>query len=311
MHKLIRNITLLLFFIFEAFLIAGCNPDPVETDLLIPVEFSNIPSHMIMTGFHTDKIEIRVKADPRLIEKIKSNNISYPVDLYTDLEFDPAGDSNSIETGSYLIPVERKRVPVNPNIRILNITPPYLSVQLETKISKSFQIAVQYSGTPPEGYIVLEAAATPSIVELTGAQSQISRIETLKTKPIDLSLAKESFKKEIPLDLDAHGKIIASSPIIVVSIPVRQQIVSLTVSNINIDVLNTNLSARVEPSTISIKLKGPYETINNRIILNQISSFINLKGIAPGVYTRYATIDVPVGLMMTDASPKVFTVKLE
>ncbi|WP_232507986.1 CdaR family protein [Desulfobacula toluolica] len=291
--------------------ISGCSTDKVQTDLLLPVDFSNIPDNMVLTYFHTDKIEIRIQADPKLIERINLESTRYPVDLYTDLEFDPAGDSDSIEPGAYLIPVEKKRIPMNPAIKILAINPPYLSVQIEKKIKKTFAISVPYTGEPAKGYIALDAATEPASVELTGAASLILSIKELKTKPIDLNNAKEDFKKNIPLDLDNSSIISSSDPIIIVTIPIQQQLVSKSIENIPVQVWNCTSRVTIEPSFITIRVKGPFETLNNMEIMGQIHSFIDLKNLKPGVYARHAYINIPVGLVMTDAVPHVFTVKIE
>ena len=87
--------------------LAGCTADPVETDLLLPVDFSNVPDNMVLTRFHTDKIEIKVRAAPELIDAIQVQNTRYLVDIFTDLSFDPAGDTVSIEPGEYLFRLKR------------------------------------------------------------------------------------------------------------------------------------------------------------------------------------------------------------
>jgi len=300
-----------LFLLLIVLCFFGCTKEPVETDLLIPVDFSNVPENMVLTDFHTDKIEIRIQANPELIDRINQENTRYPVDLYTDLEFDPAGDSDSIEPGAYLIPVEEKRIPVNPAIKILSINPSYLSVQLEKKIKKTFNITVPYIGKPAKGYITLEAATEPAAVELTGAAPLIHSIKELKTKPIDLTNASENFKKKIPLDLDNPSIISSSDPLITVTVVVQQQLVSKSIENIPIQVWNTTSKVNIEPSEISIQVKGPFETLSNKEITDQIYSFIDLKGLKPGVYARHAYINIPVDLIMTDAVPQVFTVKIE
>ena len=310
MHKLNRN-ALILLFIFFAFYFSGCTTEPVETDLLLPVDFSNVPENMVLTSFYTDKIEIKIQANPKLIERINTENIRYPVDLYTDLEFDPAGASDSIEPGAYLIPVEEKRIPMNPAIKILSISPSYLTVQLEKKIKKIFKLSVPYTGKPAKGYIVLEAATEPASVELTGAAPLIHSIKELKTKPIDLTNINETFKKKIPLDLDNPSAISSSDPIILVTVPVQQKLVSKTIENIPIQAWNCTSAVKIEPSRITIRIKGPFEALNNKKITNQIYSFVNLKGLTSGVYARHVYINIPVDLMMTDASPQVFTIKIE
>lgn len=312
MHKLLLYLHCFIpGFILIFFCFSGCTPEPVETDLLIPVDFSNIPENMVLIDFHTDKIEIRIQADPQLVERINKENTRYPVDLYTDLEFDPAGDSDSIEPGAYFFPVEEKRIPVNPAIKILSVNPSYLSVQLDKKVKKTFNITVPYIGEPATGYITLDAATEPPTVELTGAASLIQEIKELKTKPIDLTNVNENFKKKIPLDLENPSIISSSDPIITVSVVVQQQLVSKAIENIPIQVWNSTAKVKIEPSEITIQVKGPFETLSNKKITDQIYSFIDLKNLKPGVYARHAYINIPVGLMMTDAVPQVFTVKIE
>jgi len=310
MHKAIyKALFLVLTLVFFCF--SACTQEPVETDLLLPVDFSNIPENMVLTHFHTDKIEIKIQAHPNLIEFISKENPRYQVDLYTDLEFDPAGDSDSIEPGAYLIPVEQKRIPMDPAIKILSINPSYLSVRLEKKISKTVKISVPYTGQPAKGYIALEAATEPASVELTGAFPLIQSIKELKTKPIDLTNAKEGFKKKIPLDLENPAIISSSDPIIIVRVPVQQQLVSKTIENIPIQVWNSSFWVSIEPSSISIHVKGPFDRMSNKEVMDQIYSFIDLKGLGPGVYARHAHINIPADLIMTDADPQVFTVKIE
>lgn len=312
MHKLnLYCNPFLLLLILIPFYFYSCTTEPVETDLLLPVDFSNVPENMVLTYFHTDKIEIRIQTDPKLMEFINKENIRYPVDLYTDLEFDPAGASDSIEPGTYLIPVEKKRIPMNPAIKILSMNPSYLSVQLEKKVKKVFNVSVPYTGSPAKGYIALEAATEPASVELTGAAPLIHSIKELKTKPIDLTNATEDFKKKIPLDIDNPSIVSSSDHIIIASVPIQQQLVSKTIENIPIQIWNCTSAVNIEPSEITIQIKGPFEALNNKEITKQIYSFIDLKGLKPGIYARHAYINIPVNLMMTEAAPQVFTVKIE
>jgi len=146
---------------------------------------------------------------------------------------------------------------------------------------------------------------------LTGAAPLIHSIKELKTKPIDLTNANENFKKEIPLDIDDPSIISSSARIIVAAIPIQQQLVSKTIENIPIQIWNSTYTANIEPSEITIQIKGPFETLSNKEIVGRIYSFIDLKGLKPGVYARHAYINIPVDLMMTNADPQVFTIKIE
>ncbi len=295
-----------LFLLFE-----GCTTEPVETDILIPVNFSSVPQDMVLTSYQADKLEIRIKGDGQLIDLINNENISYTVDLYTDLEFDPAGASKSIEPGAYLIPIDKARIPIDPKIKILSFTPSYLSVQLERKITRQFNLTVPYTGDPTKGFIALEAACEPNTVSLTGPEPLINSIKELKTKPVDLTNIHEPFKKKVPIDIESSLQITPSDSIIIVTVPVMQQLVTKTIEKIPVQVWNTSSMASIAPPEISIQIKGPFDVLSNKEVIDQIYSFIDLSGLKPGVYARHAYINIPVDLIMTQADPMVFTVKIE
>jgi len=296
-----------LLFLF----LPNCTIDPVETDLLLPVDFSNVPDDMVLTAFHTDKIEIRIKGDPRQIELLQAKNITYPADLYTDLEFDPAGDSDSIETGTYLLPVDRNRIPLDPAVTVLEISPSFLSVRLEKKITRTFKVSVPYTGEPAKGHLALAPTSEPSYIDLTGAQPLIEGLDILKTKPVDLSGASETFKKEVPLDLESPLMFSPDQAMFIVTVPIQPELGERTIEALPIRLINASGKVKVKPDTLSIVIKGPVDILGNKGLTENIHAFMDLSGLSPGIHARHACIDLPVNLIMTGASPQVFTVKIE
>ena len=300
-----RLLTLLLLSVWS------CAPEPVETHLLLPVEFANVPRGMIVTQYRTDKIEIHIQGDPRLIEMISDNPIHYPADLYTDLDIDPAGASESIGPGYYMLPVDKRRIPMDPAITILEISPSYLGVRLEKEVAREFKVEVPFSGELPEGLIAFAPKTDPTTVVLSGAESLINEIQVLKTRPVDLTNARESFKKEVPLDIDSPRLVAADSPIIVVSVQIQEAQVETSIEGIPVQIRNSSFSARIEPEVMTITVKGPYSIVHNKQTLERIYAFVDLEGMKPGVYARHSYINIPVGLTMTRSDPRVFTVTIE
>lgn len=300
-----RLLTILLLSVWS------CAPEPVETHLLLPVEFANVPKGMIVTQYRTDKIEIHIQGDPRLIETLSEKPIHYPADLYTDLDIDPAGASESIGPGYYMLPVEKRRIPMDPAIKILEISPSYLGVRLEKVITREFKVEVPFSGDLHEGLIALAPTTDPTSVILSGAESLINEIQVLKTRPVDLTNARESFRKEMPLDIDSTRLVKADSPIIVVSVQIQEAQVEKSIEHIPIQIRNSSFSARIEPDVMTIAIKGPYSIIHNKETLDRIYAFVDLEGMTPGVYARHSYINIPVGLAMTRSDPRVFTVTIE
>src|SRR6056297_1019278 len=124
----------------------ACTQEPREINLLIPVDYANVPDDMILTDFHTDKIEVRIKCRPKHIEKLSKKSLVYPADIYTDLAFDPAGGTDAIEPGRYLLPLDKTRIPLGRSTFIVNITPSYLGIRLEKKETRVFKVTVPLIG---------------------------------------------------------------------------------------------------------------------------------------------------------------------
>ncbi|MGD9824305.1 MAG: YbbR-like domain-containing protein [Desulfobacter sp.] len=294
------------------FIFTACTQEPRETNLLLPVDYANVPDDMILSTFHTDKIEVRIKCRPKHIEKLSRESLVYPADIYTDLAFDPAGGTDAIEPGRYLLPVDKNRLPLENSVSIINITPFYLSIRLERKVTRVFKVMVPFIGETAKGYMALSPVCEPATVALTGAQSLINRIKQLTTKPVDLNNANEDFKKEVPIDLEQPELFTVAQSVFVVSVPVQPLPGTRTIEQIPIELKNPpGKKISIEPSSISIDIKGPQEDLNNTSLTDKIYAFMDLEGLKPGVYARHAYIDVPMELVMTNASPRVFTVKIE
>ncbi|MCP3900633.1 MAG: YbbR-like domain-containing protein [Desulfobacteraceae bacterium] len=299
-----------MLFLFSMGLTIGCHSEPVQTDLLLPVEFSSIPINLILTSPSVDKLEISVSGNREEIEKIKEMDLKYSVDLYTDLASDPAGEKVHIDPRTYYIPVLTKRIFIPGRLKILSVSPSYIRVGLEKKVVKSFAVSAPYTGTEAPGYAALSAKIEPAKVTLTGPESAINSIKSLKTKPIDLSKVKESFKKKMPVDL--HGLNTISEPAIVtVFIPIEKKKITKTFENIHVELKNAKKQDSVNPSEIGLTIKGWHDMLNRKEIIEKIKVSIDVKGLKSGVYVRNAVIDLPLELIMINAEPEIFTVKIE
>ena len=60
-----------------------------------------------------------------------------------------------------------------------------------------------------------------------------------------------------------------------------------------------------------LTIKGGHDILNRKEIKNKIKVSIDVKGLKSGVYVRRAVIDLPLELIMTNAQPEIFTVKIE
>ena len=290
----------------------GCSSKPAESDLLLPVHFLSMPADLVKIPPFTKNIEIHIKGPGRIIKQMADDNLSYNVDLYTELSSDPAGDSGSIEPGLYSIPVIKNRISLHPGIEITSISPSFIIIKLDKMVKKYFHVIVPYSGKPAPGYIALPSESKPVKVELQGAASVIDSIKSVRTKPVDITGFKESFKREVPVDIDKNFGIVSKPEIILVSVPIKEKTIIRTFKHIPVKTENNSMKKIIiTPREMEIQVKGYANILKKKDIEKTFRIYIDLKGLGPGVYVRRAIINLPVGMILTNTKPEIFTVKIE
>ena len=86
-----------------------------------------------------------------------------------------------------------------------------LKVSLEDMETKQVKVTVETEGTPAEGYTVGSCNAKPNVIEVSGGESVIDRIATVKVT-LNVNGASDSFLKNLePAAYDKKGNKIISS----------------------------------------------------------------------------------------------------
>lgn len=303
-----KSLLCIIFLLFV--LAAGCTPEPVETDLLVPVKFSAMPSGLAKTGLDTHSIEVRVKGSLRQIHRVEALNLTYLVDLYADLTTDPADVGAFISPSFYAIPVIKDRLAIPPGVVITQITPAFITVQLDRKETCSVPVEVVLAGQPALGYEVAQAQADPDVVSLTGPESVLKNIIVLQTKPVDITGADTDLKKTGVVALDDPA-ISMPDTLVTVTVSIRKKIITHTYPAVPVTIRNAPPGVEITPPDIEITLKGPENVFQNNSDLPGFQVYIDLKDLTTGVYVRPAVISVPVGLVLVEAKPENFTVKIK
>lgn len=86
-----------------------------------------------------------------------------------------------------------------------------LKVSLEDMETKQVKVTVETEGTPADGFTVGECIAKPNVIEVTGGESVVDRINTVRVT-INVNGATENFTKRLePVAYDKKGNRVVSS----------------------------------------------------------------------------------------------------
>lgn len=108
------------------------------------------------------------------------------------------------------VPIKARMRGSNPNDVVVECNQ-VLKISLENKDTKQMKVSVSTSGEPGSDYSVGECIAKPNVIEVTGGESVIERIDSVGVT-VNVSGATENFsQKLVPEAYDKKGKKISSS----------------------------------------------------------------------------------------------------
>jgi hypothetical protein len=74
---------------------------------------------------------------------------------------------------------------------------------------------------------------------------------------------------------------------------------------------NTPYNYLITPPNLNLLIKGPIKTIEELTRSQEkLQVYTDLSGLKPGVYVRKVVINLPLNVVLLDAKPEVFTVKI-
>jgi len=295
-----RNLkrSVLCFLIGICFFLPGSCSSLQETVIFIPVDSSQIPAGLTITGQLLKGIEVHVRGPKSTVKILSDLKIRYVLDL------------SGAHVGINSIPITKDRIILPEGMSIVKINPTFLTVNIENKIKKELPVKILFSGKPATGFTVAGAVAKPLSVILQGPENILGPMDKVLTKPIEIKGLSESFKKEVALDLVEDLEIISPSEIIFAEISIEEKIVSQKFFDIQVEGKNSPFSYMITPPSINIEVKGPVNIIEKLHTEKWITVYVDLKGLEPGTYVKRATITLPVKTTLISVTPEMFTVKI-
>lgn len=295
-----------LFLLLVAGLIIVCGlifwlqSSPVESDLFIPTKLENLPPDLIIVGHPLKEVKVTARGRNSLLETVLEEKRFCVIDL---------GD---VKAGLVTLTIGESNLQLPKGISIVSINPTSITLRVEPKQTKTVPVNITLTDSPAPGYKVSLTLATPSDLRISGSEKKLEQIDQLATQPISLKDVSESFKKEITIDLPEGVTSAAGSvnPLVLVQVNIEENVIVRRLTGIPVESRNTAFQVKIAPPVIDIDVRGSEKTLESLSDANNIKAYVDLTGLAPGVYVRRAQIALPVGITLAGAKPEVFTVTI-
>jgi hypothetical protein len=234
--------------------------DIVEKNVMVPVEVINMPKNLIISNKFKKDIAVTVKGPRSLLMEMEKRVITRQIDL------------SDATPGTKVIAIENESVNVSRNVEVLRVQPSSIILSLDKLIQKEFAINPVTSGMITQGFVLESLTLDPDVITFTGPQTVLSRVDVLKTTPININGLFESVQQQIPLDLEPAIVDLIGETSVTASIKIAFDMVEKTFKNLPVNVTFDGAPVEVVPEKVSVTMKIPKMIIKKKMDFTSLFS---------------------------------------
>lgn len=145
-----------------------------EVTMDVPVSLVNVPPNYEIVEY-PKVINVTIEGQERLLKYLKQNEVSAVLDI-TEAK---AGRS------FYTLSIDNIKLPKS--FLVTGIDPETVSLKIETKLKKVFNVKAHVVGSPEKGFKIIDIKVDPDTVTLEGPKSEIAKIRNIRTEPVDIN----------------------------------------------------------------------------------------------------------------------------
>jgi len=160
------------FFLWYA--VAGQRREKIsERQAVVPLTLSNVPRDLIITNDVPESVSLRLRG-----ALSRELGPGHPLEVVLDL--------SDAKPGTRTYPIKESQINLPPNVTVVAIDPPEITLTLERLGTKVVPIRPVTEGRPAAGFMVAGVRTIPAVLPLQGPQSLLAKLDSVKTTPVSL-----------------------------------------------------------------------------------------------------------------------------
>jgi len=146
----------------------------VEVVMKVPIEFKNVPDRLEIDSASFTEAQIRIRGPERLVNRLRSTDVSAHVDLATVVP----GIRTFELTSNVSVPY---------GLEVVQVDPTQFQLSFDYRMTRSVQVHPRVTGNFAPGMRVAQAIADPASVMISGPRERVAKVEAATTDPVDAS----------------------------------------------------------------------------------------------------------------------------
>jgi YbbR domain-containing protein len=159
-----------------------------EMTVNIPLEFKNVPANMGIVETSAQSVSVTVRGHERLMMNLKPSDIR----VYADL--------SRVAKGEDVFFVNKEDIKLPYALSVRNITPSTVRIKLDETVSKAVPVRPVLIGQPGTGFVLSSVTVEPNKVTVRGLKSDLAKIRSIKTEPLDITGAIKPISQDVDID---------------------------------------------------------------------------------------------------------------
>jgi diadenylate cyclase len=173
---------------FLWFLVVG--PQRSELGMTVPIQYTNLPPNMEITGQWMDRIDVRLRGSESGLANLKPGSVRAVVEL------------SNVLPGLNCYRITAKNLMVPPGVTISEIRPSDLYLSIEAASMRRIAIVPSLPGDVPEKTKIV---VSPAEAKVRGLQNDLKKITAVTTEPMPVSELLAKGKAILPVVVKPDG----------------------------------------------------------------------------------------------------------
>jgi YbbR domain-containing protein len=224
--------------------------DRVDLMVNIPLEIRNLPTDLVIANQYKKEIEVALSGPRRLIQEMRQQNISLPIDL------------TKAQPGAMVIENEADSIPLPRGITVQRVQPATITLLVDRLLQKEFPIIPVTRGAPADGFLFQGLTPKPQRITVTGPQSVLEKEEAIKTTVIELDGMTATNTVQAHLDLNPALVNLLGETVIEVQVAIKETMVRKTVRGVIINA-PADKDLRFTPARVTVEAEIPEPVVKD------------------------------------------------
>lgn len=240
------------------FVIAG--EKTAEIGLEIPVELRNVPQELALLGDPANRVEVRLRASPGLLQSLTPGDVHALLDL------------SGVRAGERILHLPPEAIQVPFGVEVVKVVPSMLTLHFEPLVERLVPVRPRVEGEPAPGFELAAVETQPPSIRVAGPESLVRAAKGATTEPVSVAGATAPVSAVAAAGIEDGQLRILGERHVRVTVQVRERYGERRMEGLAIEVRGA--AGSVRPARVDLSLRGP-EALLEELTPEGVRAFVD------------------------------------